>query len=104
MPEPVEPAKTAVGGLIDLLGRDRIEAMAWPSAEGVAGSTASRLKGGEVNKHGGEKSRVCLNQRKSRIEQPRRKQPVGETDVPVSVYVVMQSTRQLGSRRLEIVP
>jgi len=104
MVELIEQSKMAVDELIDVLGRAQIEAVLRLSAERVAGPPHRGKKGAAVGWHGHEQGRVCLKERKLRVERPRlRKKGQGEDgEVPIPAYEAMRRDEGLGSRRREI--
>jgi len=104
MVELIEQSQVAVDELIDVLGRATIEAVLRLSAEGIAGPPHRGKKGGAVGWHGRERGRVCLKERKLRVERPRLRKK-GEKEggeVPVPAYEAMGQEGKLGSRMLEI--
>jgi putative transposase len=104
MVELIEQAEEAVDDLVDQVGRAMIEAVLRLSAQGIAGPPHPGKKGGAIGWHGREKGRVCLKERKLRVERPRlRKKKEGkEGEVPIPAYAAMQTEPRLGSRMLEI--
>jgi len=74
MVELIEQSQQAVDELIDVLGRATIEAVLKLSAQGVAGPPHPGKKGGAIGWHGRESARVCLRERKLRVERPRLRQ------------------------------
>ena len=70
--ELVEQSRGAVDEPEEVLGRGVIGAVLRPSAEGVAGPPHPGKKGGAVGWHGREKGGLCLNERKLRVERPRK--------------------------------
>jgi len=100
----IEQSKMAVDELIEVLGRAQIEAVLELSAEGVGGPRHPGKQGGAIGWHGREQGRVCLKERKLRVERPRlRKKRQGEDgEVPIPAYEAMPRDEALGSRMLEI--
>ncbi len=104
MVELIEQSKMAVDELIDVLGRAQVEAVLRLSAERVAGPPHPGKKGGEIGWHGREEGRVCLKERKLRVQRPRlrRKGQGKDGEVPIPAYERMRGEEKLGSRMLEI--
>jgi len=92
MVELIEPSKAAMDELIDVVGRAQIEAVLRLSAEGVADPPHPGKKSGAIGWHGREEGRVCLKERKLRVQRPRlRKKGQGkEGEVPIPAYEAVQ--------------
>jgi len=101
----IEQSRMAVDDLIDVLGRASIEAVLGLSARQVAGEPQQgKARSGEVVWHGTQPGRVCLRERKLRVNKPRlRKRGRGANkEVPVPAYEAMQADDATGERMLEI--
>ncbi len=95
----IEQSRLAVDELIDVAGRATIETVLQLSAEQVAGPRTPGRRRDEVGWHGRQRGRVCLKERKLRVNKPRLRAKGGE--VPIPAYEAMQDTR-LGPRMLDI--
>jgi transposase-like protein len=100
----IEQSKLAVDELIDVLGRASIEAVLQLSAQTLAGPPHPGKKGGAIGWHGREAGRVCLRERKLRVNRPRlRKKGQGKDgEVAIPAYEAMHTDEKLGRRMLEI--
>lgn len=105
MVELIEQSRMAVDELIDVLGRASIEAVLGLSARQVAGEPQQgKARTQDIVWHGTQAGRVCLRERKLRVNKPRlRKKGRGANkEVPVPAYEAMQADAATGQRMLEI--
>lgn len=105
MVELIEQSRMAVDDLIDVLGRASIEAVLGLSARQVAGQPQQgKAREENIVWHGRQAGRVCLKERKLRVNKPRlRKKGRGANkEVPVPAYEAMQADAATGQRMLEI--
>jgi transposase-like protein len=105
MVELIEQSGMAVDELINVLGRARIEAVLGLSARQVAGEPQEgKVRQGDIVWHGSQAGRVCLKERKLRVNKPRlRKKGRGANkEVPVPAYEATQADTATGQRMMEI--
>jgi putative transposase len=101
----VEEARLAVDELVEVVGRATIEAVLVLSAQGVAGPKHRGKATGKIRWHGFQAGRVCMSDRKVRVDRPRLRRKGkgrgGEVEVPA--YEAMVSNPGLGKRMLDVV-
>jgi len=101
----VEEARLAVDDLVEVVGRAAIEAVLVLSGRGVAGPKQRGKARGEIRWHGRQAGRVCMSDRKLRVDRPRLRRKGrgcgGEVEIPA--YETMVSNSGLGRRMLEVV-
>jgi putative transposase len=105
MLELIEQSRMANDELIDVMGRASIEAVLQLSALQVAGpQQQGKARQPDMVWHGTQPVRVCLKQRKLRVNKPRlrRKDRGAGKEVPIPVYQVLQQDTATGERMLEI--
>ena len=105
MVELIEQSRMAVDDLIDVLGRASIEAVLGLSARQVAGEPQQgKAREENIVWHGSQAGRVCLKERKLRVNKPRlrRKGRGANKEVVVPAYEAMQADTATGQRMLEI--
>jgi len=101
----VEEARLAVDELVEVVGRATIEAVLVLSAQGVAGPKHRGKATGGIRWHGRQCGRVCMSDRKLRVERPRlrRKGRGRGGEVGIPAYEAMVSNPRLGKRMMEVV-
>ena len=105
MMELIEQSRMAIDDLIDVVGRASIEAVLELSARQVAGvPQQGKARPGDIVWHGAQPGRVCLKERKLRVNKPRlRKKGRGANkEVAVPAYEAMREDTASGQRMLEI--
>jgi len=105
MLELIEQSRMAIDELIDVMGRASIEAVLELSARQVAGPPQQgKARRSDVGWHGTQLGRVCLKERKLRVNKPRlrRKGRGAGKEVPVPVYEALQQDTSTGERMLQI--
>ena len=90
--------------LVEVVGRATIEAVLVLSAQGVAGPEHRGKATGKIRWHGRQAGRVCMSDRKLRVDRPRLRRKGkgcgGEVEIPA--YEAMVSNPGLGKRMLEV--
>ena len=101
----VEEARLAVDELVEVVGRATIEAVLVLSAQGLAGPKHRGKATGKIRWHGRQAGRVCMSDRKVRVDRPRlrRKGKGRGAEVEVPAYEAMVSNPGLGKRMLDVV-
>jgi transposase-like protein len=105
MVELIEQSRMAVDELIEVVGRSSIEAVLELSARQVAGAPQQgKARSGDIVRYGSQSGRVCLKERKLKVNKPRlRKKGRGaHKEVAVPAYEAMQKGAATGERMLEI--
>jgi len=105
MVELIEQSRMAVDQLIDVLGRASVEAVLGLSARQVAGEPQQgKAREADIVWHGSQPGRVCLKERKLRVNKPRlrKKGRGGNKEVAVPAYEAMQVDTPTSQRMLEI--
>jgi putative transposase len=105
MLELIEQSRMAIEELIEVMGRASIEAVLELSARQVAGPPQQgKARQADIGWHGTQPGRVCLKERKLRVDKPRlrRKGRGAGKEVPVPVYEALQQDTATGERMLEI--
>ncbi len=105
MMELIEQSRMAIDEMIDVMGRASIEAVLQLSAVQVAGPPQQgKARQPDIVWHGTQPGRVCLKERKLRVNKPRlRKKGRGaDKEVPIPVYQALQQDAATGERMLEI--
>ena len=105
MVELIEQSRMAVDQLIDVLGRASVEAVLGLSARQVAGEPQQgKAREADIVWHGSQSGRVCLKERKLRVNKPRlrKKGRGGNKEVAVPAYEAMQVDTPTSQRMLEI--
>jgi putative transposase len=105
MLELIEQSRMAIDELIEVMGRASIEAVLELSARQVAGPPQQgKARAAEIGWHGTQPGRVCLKERKLRVDKPRlrRKGRGAGKEVPVPAYEALQRDTATGERMLEI--
>lgn len=105
MLELIEQSRMAIDEMIDVMGRASIEAVLRLSALQVAGpQQQGKARQPDLVWHGTQPGRVCLKERKLRVNRPRlRKKGRGaDKEVAIPVYQALQQDAATGERMLEI--
>jgi putative transposase len=105
MVELIEHSRMAIDELIDVMGRASIEAVLELSAAQVAGPPQQgKARAADLVWHGTQAGRVCLKERKLKVNKPRlRNRGRGANkEVPIPAYEAMQQNTATGERMLEI--
>jgi hypothetical protein len=105
MLELIEQSRMAIDELIDVMGRASIEAVLELSAVQVAGPPQQgKAREPDIVWHGTQPGRVCLKERRRRVNKPRlrRKGRGAGKEVPIPVYQALQQETATGQRMLEI--
>jgi putative transposase len=105
MMELIEHSRMAIDELIDVMGRASIEAVLELSAAQIAGpSQQGKARAADLVRHGTQPGRVCLKERKLKVNRPRlrNKGRGANKEVPVPAYQAMQQNTTTGERMLEI--
>lgn len=105
MMELIEQSRMALDDLIDVMGRASIEAVLQLSAVQMAGPPQQgKARQADLVWHGTQPGRVCLKERKLRVNKPRlrNKGRGANKEVSVPAYEAMQQDASTGKRMLEI--
>jgi transposase-like protein len=105
MMELIEQSRMAIDELIDVMGRASIEAVLELSAGQLAGPPQQgKARQADVVWHGTQPGRVCLRERKLKVNKPRlRKKGRGsDKEISIPAYEAMQQNSATGERMLEI--
>jgi putative transposase len=105
MMELIEQSRMALDDLIDVMGRASIEAVLQLSAVQMAGPPQQgKARQADLVWHGTQPGRVCLKERKLRVNKPRlrNKGRGANKEVSVPAYEAMQQDTTMGKRMLEI--
>ena len=105
MLELIEQSRMAIDEMIDVMGRASIEAVLQLSAVQVAGPPQQgKARQPDIVWHGTQPGRVCLKERKLRVNKPRlrKKGRRADKEVPIPVYQALQQDAATGERMLEI--
>jgi putative transposase len=105
MMELIEQSRMALDVLIDVMGRASIEAVLQLSAVQMAGPPQQgKARQADLVWHGTQPGRVCLKERKLRVNKPRlrRKGRGANKEVSVPAYQALQQDTATGQRMLEI--
>ncbi len=101
----IEQSRMAIDELIDVMGRASIEAVLHLSAVQMAGPPQQgKARPADLVWHGTQPGRVCLKERKLRVNKPRlrNKGRGANKEVSVPAYEAMQQDTATGKRMLEI--
>jgi len=105
MMELIEQSRMAIDEMMDVMGRASIEAVLRLSAVQVAGPPQQgKARQPDIVWHGTQPGRVCLKERKLRVNKPRlRKKGRGaDKEVTIPVYQALQQDAATGERMLKI--
>ena len=105
MMELIEHSRMVIDELIDVMGRASIEAVLELSAAQIAGPPQQgKARAADLGWHGTQAGRVCLKERKLKVNRPRlrNKGRGANKEVPVPAYQAMQQNSATGERMLEI--
>jgi len=105
MMELIEHSRMIIDELIDVMGRASIEAVLELSAAQIAGPPRQgKARAADLVWHGTQAGRVCLKERKLKVNRPRlrNKGRGANKEVSVPAYQAMQQNSATGERMLEI--
>jgi putative transposase len=105
MMELLEHSRMAIDELIDVMGRASIEAVLELSAAQIAGPPQQgKARQADLVRHGTQPGRVCLKERKLKVNKPRlrNKGRGANKEVPIPAYEAMRQKSATGERMLEI--
>jgi putative transposase len=105
MVELIEHSRMVIDELIDVMGRASIEAVLELSAAQIAGPPQQgKARAADLGWHGTQAGRVCLKERKLKVNRPRlrNKGRGANKEIPVPAYQAMQQNSATGERMLEI--